>query len=141
MSESGEVGTSGREDSSMKGELWARLLEIEGVVESSSIFADRPALFVDGTEIAHEGADGAYDIRLTRRVIRETRRRLRSEPSVRLRPSSSADWVDLHVSSEADGALLVELVQLAAGAHRPPAGRALRPPPEGADLARRRRLH
>lgn len=105
------------------------------------MFSDRPAFWVNGKEIAHEDADGSYDVRLTRQVIRQMRDALRAEPRVRLRSSSSSDWVEVDVA-DADGErLVVELVRVAADAHRPPPGTTPLPPPEGDELARRRRFH
>lgn len=121
--------------------LRQRLLAIEGVVESPSMFSSRPALWVDGKEIAHEDAGGAYDVRLTRDVIRRMRDRLRADGRVRLRPSSSSDWVEVEMSQTGSDDLLVELVTVAAEAHRPAPGTPLRPPREGEALARRRRFH
>lgn len=120
--------------------LQQRLVAIDGVVESPSMFSDRPALWVDGKEIAHRDADGSYDVRLTRRVIREMRDRLRADPRVHLRASSSADWIEVRVDDGDAEELVVELVRAAADAHRPH-GSALRPPPQGEELARRRRFH
>jgi hypothetical protein len=121
--------------------LRQRLLTIDGVMESPSMFLLRPAFWVNGKEIAHEDADGIYDVRLTRQVIRQMRARLRAEPRVRLRPSSSSDWIEVEVA-DADGEeLLVDLVLAAVTAHRPPPGTRLRPPPQDEELARRRRFH
>lgn len=116
------------------------LTQIEGVEVSDSVFSDRPALWVNGTEIAHRDADGAVDVRLTREVIRRMRARLRDDPRVRLR-SSSSDWIEVRAEASDDEALLVELVELAAQAHRSPPGTTPRPPPVGTELARRRRFH
>ena len=118
-----------------------RLLEIDGVIESPSMFSDRRALWMNGTEIAHEDTDGRYDVRLTRQRIRQMRDRLEGEPCVQLRASSSSDWVVIEVDDAGDAELLVELVTAAANAHRPPPGTALRPPPHGGELARRWRFH
>ena len=45
------------------------------------------------------------------------------------------------MSRPKDLPLIVELAEMAAAAHRPPSGYAVKPPPTGADLARRRRFH
>jgi hypothetical protein len=120
--------------------LPARLLEVEGVEESPSMFGDKPALWVNGREIAHADAPGVYDVRLTRRVVSELRPRLKADPRVQLRPSTS-DWVSVTVAGEKDDDLLAELVERAAAAHRPSPGRTSAPPPAGADLERRRHFH
>jgi Family of unknown function (DUF5519) len=117
-----------------------RLLAIDGVVERGSMFSGRSALWVNGKEIAHRDPDGAYDVRLTRQVILQMRDRLREDPRMRLRPSSSSDWVEVRVSQPRDEDLLVELVSVAATAHRPQPGPAGGTPPRGPELARRRRF-
>jgi hypothetical protein len=117
------------------------LLAIEGVVQSPSTFSDRPALWVNGKEIVHRDASRIFDVRLTRAVIRQFRQHLREDRRVRLRPSSSADWVEVQVTTAEDDRFLKELVERAAQAHRPPPGTDPAPPPVGAALARRRRFH
>ena len=118
-----------------------RLVAIDGVVESRSMFSDRSALWVNGKEIAHRDAGGSYDVRLTQRVIRQIRDRLRVEPRMHLRRVSDSDWVEVDVS-DADGEELV--VGLLTGGRRgaPPASRGRLPPTSsGQGLARRRRFH
>ena len=91
---------------------------VDGVIEGTSKFSDAPALWLNGKEIAHLGPTGAFDVRLTRAVIRRLRPRLTADRRVRLRPSSSADWAEVLVGKPQDRDLLVELVGLAAQAHR-----------------------
>jgi hypothetical protein len=59
---------------------------------------------------------------LTRSVITERRNDLRADPWVRLRPSSSADWITVDLTgpgaSELAIELAIELVGHAAAAHR-----------------------
>ena len=55
--------------------------------------------------------------------------------------SSSSDWVEIEVTDVAGEEALVELVTAAAQTHSPPPGEALRPPPRGEELARRRHFH
>lgn len=121
--------------------LWADLATVEGFMEGASIFSesdDDRAYFVNGTQVAN--ADGnKFALRLTRRVISEHRQRLKTEPNVDLRRSGS-DWIIVEVNRDADRHLVMELAQLAARAHWPNGG-TLKPPPEGADLARRRKFH
>ena len=117
----------------------ARMARVEGVLVSPSAFADRDAFWVDGKEIAHAEGD-SVDLRLTRRVISEHRARLRADPRVTLR-RSGGDWLEAQVAAPADAALALELFELAVAAHRPARGEAVRLPPTGAALARRRRFH
>jgi len=65
---------------------------------------------------------------------------LKNDPRVDRRGKSS-DWVMVSIAGDSDMAFALQLVELAAEAHRPPAGTPLRPPPEGRDLERRRRFH
>ena len=44
-------------------------------------------------QILHPDAPGHFDVRLTRRVIRELKDRLAADERVRLRPSASSDWL------------------------------------------------
>ncbi len=104
------------------------------------MFSDRPGLWVNGKEIAHEDDAGTYDVRLTRQVIRQMRDRLRADSRLQPRASASSDWVEVEVADADAEDLLVELVTAAAAAHHPPSGTNLRPPPEGEELARRRRF-
>ena len=125
----------------MASSLRRRLLAIDGVVESESMFSERPALWVNGKEIVHRNDNGAYDVRLGRQAIRRMGNRLRADPRVHLRASSSSDWVEIEVTDVAGEEALVELVTAAAQTHSPPPGEALRPPPRGEELARRRHFH
>ena len=45
--------------------------EVEGSDEGESMFRAGPGLWVNGKEILHPDAPGHFDVRLTRRVIRE----------------------------------------------------------------------
>ncbi len=120
--------------------LATELCQIDGVVESESVFSSGPGFWVNGTEIAHFEGARAVDLRLTRAEIRARRARLRDDPRVTLRASSS-DWLTVEFGAPADEALVLELAEIAAAAHRPPDGSAGLPPPTGAALARRRRFH
>jgi hypothetical protein len=118
------------------------LSTVDGFMEGASIFSesdDDRAYFVNGTQVAN--ADGPQlALRLTRKVISEHRQRLKAEVSVDLRRSGS-DWIIVDVSGDADCDLVMDLAPLVAAAHWPSGGGALKPPPEGAELARRRRFH
>ena len=125
----------------MSRELRQALALVDGVEESDSAFKDDVGYWVDGKEIAHfEGRDRAIDIRLTRSVIRDRRAQLKSDPRVRLRAASS-DWLTVELTGPDMVAFVVELVEAAAAAHRAVPGTIAAPPPQGADLARRRRFH
>jgi hypothetical protein len=124
----------------MTDRLAAALCRIDGVAESDSAFKDAPGFWVNGKEIAHFEGASAIDLRLTRAEIRARRARLRSDPRVTLR-SSSSDWLRVEFGTPADEAFVLELAEIAAAAHRPPDGSAPLLPPTGVALARRRRFH
>lgn len=125
---------------------WKALSTIPDVALGENVFgADGdPAYWVDAVQVANltDGGGGGerLALRLTRGVIRTHRARLQADERVDLRRSGS-DWIVLTVTSPDDVAFAVELAELAATAHRPVDGHPCRPPPTGADLARRRRFH
>jgi hypothetical protein len=53
----------------------------------------------------------------------------------------ASHWLTVRFARATDLAFVHELVVRAADAHQPAADRLLRPPPAGAELARRRRFH
>jgi Family of unknown function (DUF5519) len=120
--------------------LAAALCRIEGVAESDSVFKTGPGFWVNGTEIAHFEGTGAIDLRLTKAEIRTRRAQLRADERVTLRASSS-DWLTVRFGTAADEALVLELAEAAAAAHRPTGDAVARLPPTGAALTRRRRFH
>jgi hypothetical protein len=124
-------------------ELPACIREVDGTDLGDSMFGSGQALWVDGREIAHRDDDGRFDVRLTRQAIRELRARLRADPRVHLRASTSSDGIELELDLDIsdDAALLVELVSRATAEHQPPTGAPRKLPPEGEALARRRRFH
>jgi Luciferase len=93
------------------------LLAIEGVYEHPSRYRDDLGYWVSGKEIAHFDSERALDVRLTRSVITE-RRNDRADPWVRLRPSSSADWITVDLTGPGASELAIDLVGHAAAAHR-----------------------
>jgi Family of unknown function (DUF5519) len=114
---------------------------LEGVDVGESMFTGGQALWVNGKEIAHFEDDEVVDIRVTARVIRQRRAELVLNPAVTLRKSSSADWIEVVVSSKADEDLVHDLVVVSIAAHAAPAGTEPKPPPKGAKLERMRRCH
>ncbi|HVM10527.1 MAG TPA: hypothetical protein VM345_18860 [Acidimicrobiales bacterium] len=122
--------------------LWKRLGTVDGFMEGASIFSDSDddrAYFVNGTQVANLVGDSVA-LRLTRKVVSAHRARLKAEPSVDLLRSGS-DWIGVSVTTARDADLVLELAALVAEAHLPSPGTPVKPPPEGAELARRRRFH
>jgi Family of unknown function (DUF5519) len=120
--------------------LASGLRNIDGLVESPSMFGTQNGFWCNGKEVAHFDAPDVVDLRLTKAVIRELRPRLRSDPRVALRKSGS-DWIEVRVTATDDVAFVVELAERAAAAHRAVLGAVPKSPPVGADLERRRRFH
>jgi hypothetical protein len=110
------------------------------VIESPGIFGEGDAFWVNGKQIAHFREEDVLELRLTKSVIQALRARLKSDPRVELRPTSS-DWVKVRFGASADVPRVLELAKQAATAHRPPPGVTAKSPPIGPDLERRRRFH
>jgi hypothetical protein len=116
------------------------ILTIDGVMAGESIFEEgHEAFFVDSRQMAGI-FHGFVKLRLSWPVVRDHRERLRADARVEI-PRSGTDWIIVKFRSEKDVSFVVELASLAAEQYRPPEGVPLRPPPTGADLARRRRWH
>jgi hypothetical protein len=125
----------------MTQDLRDAMAAVPGVVESPSMFKDGYlAYWVHGKEIAHFEGESVVDIRLTRGVIRSRREALMGDQRVDLRYSGS-EWVTVRLSLPEDQGFVLELVEEAAAAHRPPPGVTPDPPPTGPELERRRRFH
>jgi hypothetical protein len=120
-------------------ELWERLLAVPGMLEGGNSWGDGPALWVDAKQVANFTRDGAIELRLTRKGIRDRRDALMGDPRVTLRGSS--DWVTVAFRSEHDFELVVDLARGAVAAHLSADGSPPRPPPEGAAMERRKRWH
>lgn len=102
----------------MTDQLRDALAAIEGVYEHQSRYQDDLGYWVNGREIAHFDSERALDVRLTRAVIRQRRAELREDPRVRLRPSSSADWITVDLAAPGATELAIALVSQAAAEHR-----------------------
>jgi hypothetical protein len=130
----------GRESSDLAQRLRNALLAIPGVVESPGVFGQGDAFWINGSQIAHWRDPYTLELRLTKRLIRERRAELKQDARVILRAGTS-DWLMLHFDSRDDVIFAARLAIAAADAHRPAPGAPLKPPPEGADLERRRHFH
>jgi hypothetical protein len=121
--------------------LWKKRARVDGFIEGLSIFGSTDedlAYFVNGKQVVNE-IHGELELRLTRKIISARRSELKVDPRVELRGSS--DWLTVRTSKTADDVFVLGLARLAAEAHRPGHAEIVRPPPTGADLARRRRFH
>lgn len=72
------------------------LLGAPGLTERRSRYGDKPALVLDGREIAHREGPGMVDVRLTRARIRTL------PPDPRITRRDSSNWVDLALTGPAD---------------------------------------
>lgn len=125
---------------SLSDRLRKAILDIDSVMVGESVFDEgHEAFFVDARQMAGI-FDGLVYVRLTWPIVREYRERLRDDPRVDI-PRSGTDWVTVSLQTVKDLPLVLQLVELAAAQCRPSAGKPSRPPPTGADLARRRRRH
>jgi len=111
---------------------------LDGVVVNEGACSPGPAIWVGRRDVAHFDGDDKLDVRLTKQLISERRTELRSDVRVALRPGSS-DWIDITIANESDRSFAEGIVHLAIEANRSTA--AMGPPPTGAELDQRRRLH
>jgi Family of unknown function (DUF5519) len=118
--------------------LFELLADLEGAALGDGAFATGPAIWLGRREVAHLDRDGALDVRLTKPVIRRRRDELRANPRVTMR-SSASDWIAFDLNADTSSDEAIALVRQAIDANLPAAPPG--PPPEGADLERRRRFH
>ena len=127
----------------LRDRLWKTLTAIDGADVGSSVFADddsSPALWANGKQITNFRSDDTIEVRLTKKGISAERSRLKADERIEVRKNSS-DWLTVRFTTPGDIALVRELAELAVAAHRPAGNATSKPPPSGADLARRRRFH
>jgi hypothetical protein len=111
---------------------------VDDVTLAEGAFNAGPALWVGSREIAHFDQDTTLDVRLTKASIRSQRQALQNDQRVTLRKHQS-DWIALSIEPDSDVKWARAMVVAAVEANRAtaPSG----PPPDGAELARRRRFH
>lgn len=81
--------------------------------ERRSRYGGKPALFIEGREIAHLEAPGVIDLRITRQGWSQARDGYGGNPAVRHDPLRR-DWIELHLRSPADLDHLTRLLAIAA---------------------------
>jgi hypothetical protein len=84
------------------------------VHEHRSRYGDKPALFIEGREIAHLEAPGVIDLRITRQGWAQVREDYNDDPAVCHDPSRR-DWIELQLQSPADLERLARLLVTATG--------------------------
>jgi Family of unknown function (DUF5519) len=91
----------------------AAMLAAGPVYERRSRYGDKPALFIEGREVAHLEAPGVIDLRITRQGWSQARGDYGDDPAVHRDPSRR-DWIELHPRSPSDLDHLAGLLVIAA---------------------------
>jgi Family of unknown function (DUF5519) len=81
--------------------------------ERRSRYGDKPALFIEGREVAHLEAPGVIDLRITRQGWSQAKADYGDDPAVHRDPSRR-DWIELHLRSPSDLHHLAGLLVIAA---------------------------
>ncbi len=102
------------------GDIWdafvAAAESIGPVVLGRSRYADKPALFLAGREIAHREAPGVVDLRITRAGWSRAEPSYRTDPAIRYDPARR-DWIALELSAATDVDRLHGLLAIALAAN------------------------
>lgn len=88
------------------------MLRIGPVQERRSRYGDKPALFLDGREIAHLEGPGIIDLRITRAGWSDAKQHYADDPAIRRDPSRR-DWIELVLGSPADLDRVASLLAMA----------------------------
>jgi Family of unknown function (DUF5519) len=110
------MNVTGGEDDSRWDAFVSAMLAAGLVQERSSRYGDKPALFLDGREIAHLEAPGVIDLRISSKGWLQAREGYSDDPVVRRDPSRR-DWMELHLRSPADLGHLASLLAIAIAAN------------------------
>ncbi len=89
------------------------MLAVGPADERPSRYGTKPALVIEGREIAHLEAPGIIDLRITRQGWSQARSDYADDPAVR-HDRSRRDWIELHLRSPADLDRLASLLAIAA---------------------------
>jgi len=84
--------------------------------ERPSRYGDKPALLIEGREVAHLEAPGIIDLRITSRGWSQARDGFAGDPAVR-HDRSRRDWIELHLRSPADLDRLARLLVITRAAN------------------------
>ena len=91
----------------------AAMLATGPAYERPSRYGDKPALFIEGREVAHLEAPGVIDIRIIRQVWSQVSERYGDDPVVHRDPARR-DWIEFHLYSPADLSRLGPVLSVAA---------------------------
>jgi len=92
------------------------ILKVSPAEERRSRYGDKPALSVNGREIAHREGPGLVDLRITRHGWSQIAEAHHADPVVR-RDASRRDWIELRLGSPAEVERLQPLLRAAVGAN------------------------
>jgi hypothetical protein len=81
--------------------------------ERRSRYGEKPALFIEGREVAHLEAPGIIDLRITRHGWSQARDEYGDDPAVHRDPARR-DWIELRLRSPGDLDRLTRLLVIAA---------------------------
>jgi hypothetical protein len=111
------IVTARHEEDPLWGAVVTLLHEAGTVVEERpSRYADKPAVFQDGREIAHLEAPGRIDLRITHGAWSRIRGDYAQDPAVAV-DRGRRDWIELNLTSAADLERLRHLIETAASAN------------------------
>jgi hypothetical protein len=102
-------------------EFWDAFLDVAlplgPLYEKRSRFALKPAVYLDGREIAHAEGAGCIDLRITRKAWGGLVGEWRNDPAVGIRARAS-DWIELTPRSPKEVARLAPLIVAAVAANQ-----------------------
>ena len=126
----------------LKGRLCDALTDLDHVEEGGGVFdVSERAFFVNGRLVVEFAGSNYVGLRLTWPAIRELKATLATDDRVDRPIKSRSDWIYVTFKRATDLPFIVGLVESAVPLYLPADGSAVRPPPSGADLERRRRFH
>ena len=92
------------------------MLAVGSAHERQSRYGNKPALFIEGREVAHLEAPGIIDLRITRQGWAQIKSEYANHPAVHRDPSRR-DWIELRTRSLADLDRLASLISTAVAAN------------------------
>jgi len=110
------MNTTGGHDDRRWDAFVTTMLAVGPSHERRSRYGDKPALFIEGREVAHLEAPGVIDLRITRDGWSQARAEYGDDPCVRRDPARR-DGIELRPHSPADLDRLTGLLVIAAAAN------------------------
>jgi hypothetical protein len=101
--------------------LWEAFVEAMAAVgpvdQRRSRYSDRPALFLNGREIAHVDGSGGIDLRVSSGGWSQLADEYAADPAI-ARDPARRDWIELRLRSRADLERLAGVLAVAVAANR-----------------------